>query len=246
MSKTVLANVDGFVPVIDGMIEDVGLVCAAVFGKVWRYCQMPDGVCSASQERMSDELGIDRRTIIQHLDTLVEKGYLHVKKEIGKTNVYFDTGKANLCINLTGGVKINHTTCEKNSQVPVKINHSNIVFKKDTKREDNKVKFNTDENFKNFESVLNSFVQSSKITPPKETSLEFEREWDAPIVDMLQSAEGDSVLVCKNIAAAIARLDKSKYTINSPKSILKTVKSLIGGNKRGAPADDHHYREVYE
>jgi len=79
MSKTILAEVDGFTPLIDGVVQEVGIMAAAVFGKAWRYCQMSDSVCKASQERLAEELGMDRTTINKHLKTLVDAGYLEDK-----------------------------------------------------------------------------------------------------------------------------------------------------------------------
>jgi DNA-binding Lrp family transcriptional regulator len=103
MSKTILATVDGFTPLIDGVVKEIGIVAAAVFGKAWRYCQMPDGVCRASQERLANELGISRATINTCLDKLVKAGYFRVEKKEGFPNIYIDTGKANVSISLTGG-----------------------------------------------------------------------------------------------------------------------------------------------
>ena len=104
MSKTILAQVDGFTPVIDAMVADVGLISAAVFGKAWRYCQMSDGVCKAAQDRIADELGLSRATINTHLSKLVEAEYLEdiTPELLGLPHQYRDTGKANLSISLTG------------------------------------------------------------------------------------------------------------------------------------------------
>lgn len=107
MSKTILAQVDGWTPVIDAVVLEVGVISAIVFGKVWRYCQMSDGVCKASQDRLADELGLSRATINAHLAKLTEAGYLKdlTPDLVGLPHEYADTGKANLSISLTGGVK---------------------------------------------------------------------------------------------------------------------------------------------
>lgn len=124
MSKTILASVDGWTPVIDAVVLDVGLVSAAVFGKAWRYCQMSDGVCKASQDRIADELGMSRATINTHLAKLTEAGYLKdlTPDLLGLPHQYADTGKANLSISLTA-------TCQKDLHPPVK----NIDTKKEVK-----------------------------------------------------------------------------------------------------------------
>jgi len=125
MSKTILANVEGWTPVIDGMIPDVGATTALVFGKAWRYCQMSDGVCKASQERIAAELGMTRTTIHAHFKKLVKTGYLKdmTPDLVGAPHEYADTGKANLSIILTGSsepVKNLDTTCKEFVQQPVK------------------------------------------------------------------------------------------------------------------------------
>lgn len=134
LSKTILGQVDGFTPVIDGMIPEVGAMTALVFGKAWRYCQMPDGVCKASQDRIADELGLSRATINTHISKLVEAGYLEdtTPDLVGLPHQYRDTGKANLSISFTGNVSKNLTpTCQKSLHPPVK----NIDTKKELKKE---------------------------------------------------------------------------------------------------------------
>lgn len=128
MSKTVLAQVDGFTPVIDAMIPEVGLLTAVVFGKVWRYCQMSDGVCKASQERISNELGLSRATVNTHLTRLCDTSYLKdlTPDALGVPHEYADTGKANLSISLTGF----RSTCQFPLHPPVKQIDTKIVSKK--------------------------------------------------------------------------------------------------------------------
>ncbi len=56
--KTDLKDVGGWTPLIDSLIVILGkddnprygLVGAAVYGVVWRHCQMKDGICRTSQE----------------------------------------------------------------------------------------------------------------------------------------------------------------------------------------------------
>lgn len=130
MSKTILAQVDGFTPIIDAVVADVGLISAAIFGKAWRYCQMSDGVCKAAQDRIADELGLSRATINTHLAKLTEAGYLEdlTPDLSGLPHQYRDTGKANLSISLT-------TTCQNSLQPPVK----KIDTKKELKKESREI-----------------------------------------------------------------------------------------------------------
>lgn len=135
MSKTILAQVDGFTPVIDAMIPEVGAMTALIFGKAWRYCQMSDGVCKAAQDRIADELGLSRATINTHFAKLVDTGYLQdtTPNLLGMPHIYKDTGKAGVSISLTG-------RCQNHLQGGVK----NIDTKKEVKERIKKEKHSAD------------------------------------------------------------------------------------------------------
>jgi hypothetical protein len=135
MSKTILAEVDGFTPLMDGVLQEVGLVSAAVFGKAWRYCQMADGVCKASQDRIASELGLSRITVNTHFAKLVKAGYLIdlTPGLLGLPHVYKDTGKAGLLISFTGHVKQIDSTSKRDLQVGVKEFNSKILNKRRNK-----------------------------------------------------------------------------------------------------------------
>lgn len=109
MSKTILADVDGFTPVIDRIADELGLTSAAVFGRMWRFCQMEDGVCKASLETIATGLGIDRATVMRHADKLCEAKYLKDLTPDARNvpHVYADTGKA--------GIRVNITVAQRNS-----------------------------------------------------------------------------------------------------------------------------------
>ena len=101
-NKTVLADVGGFTPVIDTIVDELGFICANVFGVIWRYCQMSDGKCTASQSRIAEKLGLSVSTVKRCAEKLVEAGYLrsNVKKGVGVE--YYDTGLAGLRIQVSG------------------------------------------------------------------------------------------------------------------------------------------------
>lgn len=164
MSKTILAQVDGFTPVIDGMIPEVGLISAAVFGKAWRYCQMADGVCRAAQERIADELGLSRATVNAHFKNLCDAGYLEdtTPNLLGLPHIYRDTGKANLSISFTGTT----TTCKNTLQPPVK----NIDTKKEVNKQDTHI-YNAHpaKNEPHHQDPVIAFMFSKGITPNART-----------------------------------------------------------------------------
>jgi hypothetical protein len=104
MSRTVLANVDGFTPIIDSLVDDVGIIGAAVFGRIWRFCQMERGICHASLGTIALDLGLSTRTVIRHSDILVSKGYLKdMTPDLRNVpHTYADTGKAAIRIDVVG------------------------------------------------------------------------------------------------------------------------------------------------
>jgi DNA-binding transcriptional regulator YhcF (GntR family) len=134
MSKTVLTDVDGFTPLIDVVTTAVGLTAAAVFGRIWRFCQMELEVCTASHQTIADDLGLARETVSRSCKALVEAGFLEEVNSVGITKTYRDTGKAGFKMTLSAGLN-NRTTCDLKSQVvkkkaqPVINNHSTCDLK---------------------------------------------------------------------------------------------------------------------
>jgi|GEM_PF-6732579 len=123
-----LTDVRGFTPLIDALVAEEGLVTAAVYGVVWRYCQMADGVCTASQETIAAHLGLTRVTVNAHLRRLCEAGYLKdvtPSEAAGEPRVYADTGKMKIMglveardepRDEEGGVNFLYTPCKGNLQ----------------------------------------------------------------------------------------------------------------------------------
>jgi hypothetical protein len=66
----------GWTPLSDELVEKHGVLVAAVGGKIWRYGQMKDRVCRATESRLANELKISRRTIIRAIKTLLLEGYV--------------------------------------------------------------------------------------------------------------------------------------------------------------------------
>jgi hypothetical protein len=168
MSRTVLANVDGFTPVIDALVQELGLMSAVIFGRVWRYCQMEDGVCKASLEKIGDSIGVDRVTVLRHIKDLCDRGYLEdLTPDVrNRPHVYVDTGKAGLVLSLSGVAQSNTKekgVAERNSGVAesdstvaqrnrgVAESHLKRVFKKEIKKEE---ETDLDPNQKIWKSVI--------------------------------------------------------------------------------------------
>jgi biotin operon repressor len=125
MTRKINAKMEGFTPLFDTIAKEHGIITAAVYGKMWRYAQMKDGACKASQERLAGELGLTRQTINKHIETLIASGYIVDKTPTlaGAPHVYSVTKKADLSIYLTAdAVKpVNEidTTCQNGLHLPV-------------------------------------------------------------------------------------------------------------------------------
>ena len=104
----------GYTPVIDDLLIELGLMPALVFGKIWRYCQMKDKVCNASQQRIADELCLSLRTVNRATAILVKNGYL-AKKRTKTVDVYSDTGKAKMTFSIIGQTTPQSTSVMKDA-----------------------------------------------------------------------------------------------------------------------------------
>jgi hypothetical protein len=65
-----------FTPIFDEVCQHTGLIPAAVYGVVWRCCQMSDHVCYASLETIGLQAGVSKRTVIRALVVLEEQAWI--------------------------------------------------------------------------------------------------------------------------------------------------------------------------
>jgi len=110
--KELPAVMSGFTPAPDVLITEFGFVTALVWGKVWRYCQMSDGICRAKLETLAGQLGMSVRTIIRHIEPLVRAGYLKdITPELkNRPHIYADTGKVRIRISVEATMTKSHST----------------------------------------------------------------------------------------------------------------------------------------
>ncbi len=99
MQRSILTKTIGLTPVIDALVSEVGLVPAAVYGVVWRYCRASDGICTASQETIAEHLGLTRQTVNAALAELCKARCLEDVTQgecPGGPRTYRDTGRAKI------------------------------------------------------------------------------------------------------------------------------------------------------
>ena len=101
----------GFTPAPDVLIQKLGYMSALVWGRVWRYCQMADGVCRASLDKIAGEIGVSTRTIIRHADRLCLGEYLlDTTPDLkNKPHIYADTGKIRIRISVEATMTESHS-----------------------------------------------------------------------------------------------------------------------------------------
>lgn len=116
--SNLLTEVKGWTPVIDALTNEFGLVTAAVYGVVWRYCQGEKKVCEASLETIASHLKVDRATALRHIKKLCDSGYLQdLTPELRNVpHTYADTGKAKI-IGLVEAQTVAHNNSKKNKTV---------------------------------------------------------------------------------------------------------------------------------
>lgn len=101
-SPNIETTTSGFTPCPDALIEKYSHTTALIWGKIWRYCQMPEDVCRAAIERIAKELGLSANTIAKHISLLEEGKYIKDTTPTirNKPHIYVDTGKLRLKISL--------------------------------------------------------------------------------------------------------------------------------------------------
>ena len=142
MSRAATAKIDRFTPVPDSLVTKFGLVTAAVYGRIWRYSQASRGVCDASQQKIADDLSLDRVTVNLHIKKLVDGGYLKDKTPTvtNRPHTYAVTDRLQIEMtvtvveNNTGVVQDNSSVVENNSGGVVE-NNSKIQDKIQSKKQ---------------------------------------------------------------------------------------------------------------
>lgn len=219
MSKTILAQVDGFTPVIDGIVAELGLISAAVFGKAWRYCQMSDGVCKASQERIADELGISRATVNDRLAELTRTGYLEdmTPDLVGLPHQYRDTGKANLSISFTA-------TSKRDLQPPVKeIDTKKQVKKQTRENEDDPALREISRAYESVIGIINPMIADEL----REASTSYPLKW---VLDAIRESANQNKHSWKYVLAILTR-----WKAQGNQEAMKPISQRIARNKPTEP-----------
>lgn len=248
MSKEIPAKIQGFTPLIDSLVDQFGVTTAAVFGKVWRYTQMKDGKCTASQDRLASELNIGERSLRDHLGKLVDAGYLRCEPHQGECNTYFDTGKIQSEVYIGFGEprqKLPDTPA-KNAEPP----RQNLPTKKEDKIQITLTQKEVDQAD---QQVKDMVEQSKKAKSRTDTLLpeqyqDFAKAFtDATGVIYLQGQQSKWIgafEVWHNIGVTIEDIKDAAerlagVTIYSPMSLTNTLNATVAERKRRADNDPY-------
>lgn len=111
-----------FTPALDPLLREYGPVGACVYGRVWSYAQMADGVCKASQETIAAQINVTRKTVWRWVNILCADGYLVDLTPTlkNKPHEYRITNKP---------VTVHKMYCEGNTQPTVYESPSDCVLK---------------------------------------------------------------------------------------------------------------------
>ena len=84
-----------FTPVFDHLVGEIGLIKTAIIGVIWRYSQMSDKVCRASQNSIATRLNLTRQTLNKHLLELINLAYVQdlTPKVRNQPHIYLLTNK---------------------------------------------------------------------------------------------------------------------------------------------------------
>ena len=139
--RQIIQEISGFYPLFEALVSSYNdLITPAVFGVVWRFCQMPDGVCRASLRKIAGILNVDEVTVMRRLKTLCDDGYLiDTTPDLRNSpHVYVDAGR----VVMKNSLGVSSETVSHRSK---SVSHRNATVSKsqlikDTNKESNKAK----------------------------------------------------------------------------------------------------------
>ena len=115
--KQIITTVSGFIPVFEVVMQEYDdYMTALVFGRIWQYCGMSDGVCRASIDRIARDLKMSGATIMRHIERLETGGYIYdtTPDRRNRPHEYVDCGKVVMKGSLHAGI------AQKNSGIAQK------------------------------------------------------------------------------------------------------------------------------
>lgn len=159
--KQIIQEVSGFTPMFDCVVEQYhDETRAAVHGIMWRFCQMEDGVCRASLDKIAGMIGVSPATAMRHAEALCEDGYF---KDLtpdlkNKPHIYADTGKVIMKSKLSAHVS------QRNVDVSQRNTHvSQSQLNKDLNKDSKKIKLSIENAIAVNQPVTEEMMNAAKL-----------------------------------------------------------------------------------
>lgn len=121
--RQIVTEVSGFIPVFEVVLRHYkDYMTALVFGRMWQYCNMRDGVCKASLERIGRDLEVSGVTVMRHAEKLVADGYLidTTPERRNAPHEYVDGRRVEMKSSLTAGMTESKPTVIKSKPTVIK------------------------------------------------------------------------------------------------------------------------------
>ena len=135
--KQIVTEISGFIPVFEIVLHHYkDYMTALVFGRMWQYCGMSDGVCKASLDRIGNDLEVSATTVMRHAEKLVEDKYL-IDTTPDRRNApheYIDGRRVEMKSRFTAGIAESRPTVIKSDATVIKsqlIKQDNTKINKD-------------------------------------------------------------------------------------------------------------------
>jgi DNA-binding transcriptional ArsR family regulator len=115
--RQIVTEISGFIPVFEVVLRKYGdHMTALVFGRMWQYCGMSDGVCRATIDRIASDLQISGATVMRHIEKLEADGYIYDKTpdRRNRPHEYVDCGLVAMKGSLSAIAQKNVRPAQKN------------------------------------------------------------------------------------------------------------------------------------
>lgn len=228
--------------IFDELVPQFGLVGAAVYGVVWRYCQMRDGACRASYETLGAEIGVEKSTVRRHVRKLRDAQYLAQIHNGGNCTSWFIIGEKQIGTEHAPEkgdrqktrVQVGREPTQREEQV----GREHTKETKELNKPDKKPLNATHSRKRRGKPFLNDdlkilfdrFSEVSGIPQPKlepKTFAAVTKSWKLPLSEMFDLV-GSVTDARKLIAQTVREMRAENLTISAPRSIWHNAQSIHG------------------
>lgn len=218
MSGTYQAEIGNFIIAPDIITNDLGLVTSCIFGKIWRYEKMRDGVCKASISTLAEEVGVSYNTILTHIQKLIDAEYIvdltpNLKN---RPHIYKTTGKLRIEINIL-------STPQNLESTPQNLESHSSIFGDESESLIEELIEEKEEKA----LATKSELMEEEITPYQKLLVEFINASKLPLLGNLRPRDNEALVhmvkngcTVEDIRSAVEYCTKNGYQIVGPASIL--------------------------